>query len=93
MKLDLLGGWCLEIQNEELHYTVAMCAIEKFLALLPCTCVLQPKLVHLYHTFSLLPNPLPTVAFARLRLLYSLFYRKHINHIQVLSFGSEFFKE
>jgi hypothetical protein len=46
---------------------------EKFLALLPCMCVLQPTLVHLYLTSSLLPSVLPTVASA-------------INHIQVLGF-------
>jgi hypothetical protein len=44
---------------------------ERFLALLPCTCVLQSELVHLYLTSSLLLGPLPTVASASLRLLYS----------------------
>jgi hypothetical protein len=53
---------------------------ERFLALLPCTCVLQPTLVHFYQTSSLLPSPLPIVASASLRLLYSLLYSKHINH-------------
>jgi hypothetical protein len=57
---------------------------ERFLALLPCTCVLQPTLVHLYQTSSLVPGPLPIVASASLRLLYSLFNSEHINHIQVL---------
>jgi hypothetical protein len=33
--------------------------VEKFLVLLPCTCVFQPKLVHLYQNSSLLPSPLP----------------------------------
>jgi hypothetical protein len=47
---------------------------ERFLALLPCTCVLQPTLVHLYQTSSLLPGPPPIVASASLRLLYSLLY-------------------
>jgi hypothetical protein len=32
---------------------------ERFLAFLPCTCVLQPKLIHLYLTASLLPGHLP----------------------------------
>jgi hypothetical protein len=32
---------------------------ERFLALLPCTCVLQPTLIHLYQTSLLLPSPLP----------------------------------
>jgi hypothetical protein len=32
---------------------------ERFLALLPCTCVLQPKLIHLCLTSSLLPSHLP----------------------------------
>jgi hypothetical protein len=34
---------------------------EKLLALFPCTCILQPKLVHLYQISSLLPGHLPTV--------------------------------
>jgi hypothetical protein len=59
---------------------------ERLLVLLPCTCVLQPKEIHLYLTSSLLPSPLPTVASASLRLLYSLLYSGHINHIQVLGF-------
>jgi hypothetical protein len=37
---------------------------ERFLGLLSCTCVLQPTLVHLYQTFSLLLGPLPIVASA-----------------------------
>jgi hypothetical protein len=59
---------------------------ERFLALLPCTSILQPTLVNLYLTFSLLPSPLPTVASANLRLLFLLLYSKQINHIQVLGF-------
>jgi hypothetical protein len=59
---------------------------ERFLVLLPCTCVLQPTLVHLYQPASLLPSPLPIMASASLRLLYSLLYSEHINHIQVLAF-------
>jgi hypothetical protein len=43
-------------------------------------------LVHLYLTSSLLPSHLHIVASASLRLLYSLLYREHINHIQVLHF-------
>jgi hypothetical protein len=43
-------------------------------------------LVHLYQTSSLLPGPLPIVASASLRLLYSLLYSEHINHIQVFCF-------
>jgi hypothetical protein len=35
---------------------------ERFLALLPHTCVLQPTLVHLYQISSLLPSLLPIVA-------------------------------
>jgi hypothetical protein len=61
---------------------------EKFLALLPFTCVLQPRLVHLYQISSLLPGPLSIVASERLRLLYSFLYSEHINHIQVLGFLS-----
>jgi hypothetical protein len=59
---------------------------ERFLALLPCTCVLQPTLVHHYQTSSLLSGPLPIVASDSLRLLYSLLYSEHINHIQILGF-------
>jgi hypothetical protein len=60
--------------------------IERFLVLLPCTCVLQSTLVHLCRTCSLLPGPLPIVASASLRLLYLLHYSEHINHIEVLGF-------
>jgi hypothetical protein len=59
---------------------------ERFLALLPCTYVLQPTSVHLCQTSSLLPGCLPIVASAILRFLYSLLNREHINHIQVLGF-------
>jgi hypothetical protein len=48
-----------------------------FLVFFPCISILQPKLVHLYRTSSLLPSPLPTVASACLRLLYSVLYSKH----------------
>jgi hypothetical protein len=43
---------------------------ERFLVLLPCTCVLQPTLVHLCQTSLLLLGPLPIVASASLKLLY-----------------------
>jgi hypothetical protein len=59
--------------------------IGRFLMFFPCTCVLQHKLVHPYQTSSLLPSPLPIVAWAILRLLYSFLY---INHIQVFGFLS-----
>jgi hypothetical protein len=59
---------------------------ERFLALLPCTCVLQPILVHLYQPSSLLPGQLPIVASVSLRLLYLLLYSGHIKHFQVLGF-------
>jgi hypothetical protein len=59
---------------------------ERFLALLPCTYVLKPTLVHLCQTSSLLPGPLPIVVSASLRLLYSLLSGEHINLIQVLGF-------
>jgi hypothetical protein len=59
---------------------------ERFLALLPCTCILQPRLVYLYQTSSLLSGPLPIVVSASLRLLYLLLYSEHINHIEVLGF-------
>jgi hypothetical protein len=57
---------------------------ERFLGLLPCTCVLQPELDHFYQTSSLLPRHLPIVASASLRLLYSLLYSGHIKYFQVL---------
>jgi hypothetical protein len=59
---------------------------ERFLALLPCTCVLQLKLVHHYQTSSLLPSHFFTVASAILRLLHSLLYSEHIKHFQILGF-------
>jgi hypothetical protein len=43
-----------------------------FLALFPCTCVLQPILLHLYQTSSLLPSFLPIKVAASLRLIRSL---------------------
>jgi hypothetical protein len=61
---------------------------ERFLALFPSTCILQPPLVHLYQTSSLLLGPLPIVASANLKLLSLLLNREHINHIQVLGFLS-----
>jgi hypothetical protein len=62
--------------------------IERFIALLPCTCELQPTLLQLCQTSTLLPGPLPIVASVSLRLLYSLLYGEHINHIQILGFLS-----
>jgi hypothetical protein len=59
---------------------------ERFLAFLPCTTVLQPELIHRYLISSLLPGHLPILPSANLRLLYSLLYSKHINHIQFLGF-------
>jgi hypothetical protein len=61
-------------------------SIERFPALLACTCVLQPTLVPFYQTSSLLPTPLPVVVSASLRLLYLLLYSEHINCIHVLGF-------
>jgi hypothetical protein len=45
-------------------------ARHRFLALLPCTSVLQPKLIHLYLTSLLLPGHLPIWTSIALRLLY-----------------------
>jgi hypothetical protein len=59
---------------------------ERFLELLSCPRVLQPELVHLYQTSSLIPGHLPIVASVSLRLLYSLLYSGHIKHFQVLGF-------
>jgi hypothetical protein len=57
---------------------------ERFLMLLPCICMLIVILVHLYQTSSLLPNPLPILASASLRLLYLLLCSEHTNYIEVL---------
>jgi hypothetical protein len=59
---------------------------KRFLLLLLCTYILQPALVHLYQTPSLLPTHLPIVASASLRLLCLLLYSGHIKHFQVLGF-------
>jgi hypothetical protein len=59
---------------------------ERFLVLIPYACVLQPTLVRLGQTSLLLPGPLPIVASASLKSLYSVFYSEHINHFQVLGF-------
>jgi hypothetical protein len=58
----------------------------RFLVLFPCIYVLQPQLVHPYQSSSLFPSPLPIVASASLRLLYSFLYSEHINHIQDFGF-------
>jgi hypothetical protein len=42
----------------------------RLLMLFPCICILQPKLVHLYQTSSLLPSPFPIVASVSSRFLY-----------------------
>jgi hypothetical protein len=42
---------------------------ERFLALLPYTCVLQPKLVHPCQTYLLLPVPLPIVASCQFKII------------------------
>jgi hypothetical protein len=47
---------------------------------------LGSSLPHLFTTL-LLPDPLPIVALASLRLLYLLLYSENINHIQILSFS------
>jgi hypothetical protein len=59
---------------------------ERFLALLPCTCVPQSELVHVYQTSPLLASHLPIVASTRLRLFYLLLYSGHIKHFKVLGF-------
>jgi hypothetical protein len=59
---------------------------ERFLAFLSSTCVLQPELVHLYPTSSLLLSHVPIVASVSLRLLYLLLCSGHIKHFQVLGF-------
>jgi hypothetical protein len=40
---------------------------ERFLALLPCKSILQPELIHLYLTFSLVPDHLPILTSVALR--------------------------
>jgi hypothetical protein len=59
---------------------------ERLLEFLPCACVLQPELIHLYLTSALLPGHLPIVASASLGLLYLFLYSGHIKHFQVLGF-------
>jgi hypothetical protein len=61
---------------------------EIFLVLLLHICILQSILVHFYHNSSLLSRLLPIVASVSFRLLFSLLYSEHINHIQVLGFLS-----
>jgi hypothetical protein len=50
----------------------------RFFVLFPSICALQPQLVNLYQTSSLLSSPLPIVASASLILLYLFLYSKHI---------------
>jgi hypothetical protein len=59
---------------------------ERFLALLQCTYFLQTTFVISTRPLFYFLVPLPIVAFARLRLLYSLLYSEHINHISSLGF-------
>jgi hypothetical protein len=59
---------------------------KRVLALLPCTCVLQANLIHLYKTSLLLPDQLPIVTSVVLRFLYYLFSIEHIKHFQILGF-------
>jgi hypothetical protein len=47
---------------------------ERFLALLLCTSVLQPKWIHLYLTSSPLPGHLPILTSVALRLLYCYYF-------------------
>jgi hypothetical protein len=54
--------------------------------LLPCTCVMQPTLVHLCQTSSLLSGHLPILTSISLRLLYSLLYSGPIKYSRVLAF-------
>jgi hypothetical protein len=56
---------------------------ERFLALLPGTSVLQPKLIHHFQASSLLPGHLPILTSVPLRLLYWLFCCGDIKHFQV----------
>jgi hypothetical protein len=56
---------------------------ERFLALLPCTCVLQPELAHLYQT--LLLGHLPIVA-CQFKITIFAPIQWHIKHFQDLGF-------
>jgi hypothetical protein len=65
--------WREDISNNERDRTFLLVwskdfYTERFLALLPRTCVLQPELVHLYQTSSLLSGHLPMVTSVTLRL-------------------------
>jgi hypothetical protein len=53
--------------------------------LLQCICILQPQLVHLFQSSSLLPSLLLLVVPTSLRFLYSFLYSEHIHLIQVLA--------
>jgi hypothetical protein len=62
---------------------------ERFLALFPCTCVLQPNpnwfiSTRPLHYFTTSQSPIVTSV--SLRLLYLLLYSRHIKHFQVLVF-------
>jgi hypothetical protein len=66
--------WRVDISNNNRHSIFSSwdkdSYTERFLALLPCTSVLQPKLIHLYLTSSLLPSHLPISTSVILRFLY-----------------------
>jgi hypothetical protein len=84
-------GWRENISNNKTDRTFLLAwdkdsSTERLLILLPCTYVLQPKLVHLYQTSSLLLGHFPIVASVNLRLLYLLLYSWHLKHFQVLGF-------
>jgi hypothetical protein len=55
---------------------------ERFLTLVPCTCVLKPTLVHCYWSSLLYPGPLPIVVSANLSLLFLLHSRDHTIHFK-----------
>jgi hypothetical protein len=61
-----------------------------FFVLFPCTCVLQPTLVHLYQTSSLLPGHLPIMASASLRLLHLFLYSTFLHFLRMCLGGFSF---
>jgi hypothetical protein len=50
---------------------------ERFLVLLPCTCVLKPTLIHLYQTPSRLPCPLPIIGLCQFKITLSAHQGAH----------------
>jgi hypothetical protein len=84
-------GWRVNMSNDKKDIAFFLVwdkesYTQRFLALLPCTSVLQPELIYLYVTSSLLVSHLPILTSVILQLLYYLLCSGHIKHFQVLGF-------